>query len=149
MPPCYPTHHPPSPCATSLLSYAPSHHGTFLCNLATTKVLRTLLSQVYNNIVKLSMLLYYSCRYTLDLTKWEEEDKPPAHWVGGTSTGGTLSSRPTPPITLPHPCCLVPLVISNNYLKRHRMTKSPFFFQQGAARLLLSETRAMGHSKPG
>ena len=66
MPPCYPTHHPPSPCATSLLSYAPSHHGTFLCNLATTKVLRTLLSQVYNCIVKLSMLLYYSCRSTLD-----------------------------------------------------------------------------------
>ena len=56
--PCYPTHYPPSPCATFLLSYAPSHHGTFLCNLATAKVLRTLLSQVFNNIVKLSMLLY-------------------------------------------------------------------------------------------
>ena len=56
-------------CATFLLSYAPSHHGTFLCNLATTRVLRTLLGQVYNYIVKLSMLLYYSCRYTLDLTK--------------------------------------------------------------------------------
>ena len=66
MPPCYPTHHPPSPCATSLLSYAPSHHGTFLCNLATTRVL---LSQVYNYIVRLFTLLYYICRYTLDLTK--------------------------------------------------------------------------------
>ena len=58
MPPCYPTHHPLSPCATSLLSYAPSQHGTFLCNLATTRVLCTLLSQVFNDIVKLSMLLY-------------------------------------------------------------------------------------------